>query len=181
LLKEFGVTAQREIEKAVRQAVAEHRLKGSERLPAKLTLRPPLSTAGGALSAFWSESGPPEGDAVDPHSAAPGPRPPAEVSGTLCQRCLVNATVVRLDVHANGAFEARSACRANQFDPQPVLRIGRRSGWCGQAPNHCALRFRSAYSAAVPKPTSYNSALFIVVTCLLGSRLAPSKEAYYAP
>jgi hypothetical protein len=28
LLKEFGVTAQREIEKAVRQAVAEHRLKG---------------------------------------------------------------------------------------------------------------------------------------------------------
>ena len=25
-----------------------------------------------------------------------------------------------------GAFEARSACRANQFDPQPVLRIGRR-------------------------------------------------------
>ena len=41
LLKEFGVTAQREIEKAVRQAVAEHRLKGSERLPAKLTLSIP--------------------------------------------------------------------------------------------------------------------------------------------
>jgi hypothetical protein len=38
LLKEFGVTAQREIEKAVRQALAEHRLKGSERLPTKLTL-----------------------------------------------------------------------------------------------------------------------------------------------
>ena len=38
LLKEFGVTAQREIEKAVRQAVAEHRLKGSESLPTKLTL-----------------------------------------------------------------------------------------------------------------------------------------------
>jgi hypothetical protein len=41
LLKEFGVTAQREIEKAVRQAVAEHRLKGSERLPARLTLSIP--------------------------------------------------------------------------------------------------------------------------------------------
>ena len=38
LLKEFGVTAQREIEKAVRQAVAEHRLKGSERLPTQLAL-----------------------------------------------------------------------------------------------------------------------------------------------
>jgi hypothetical protein len=43
LLKEFGVTAQREIEKAVRQAVAEHRLKGSERLPAKLTLSVPTA------------------------------------------------------------------------------------------------------------------------------------------
>lgn len=41
LLKEFGVTAQREIEMAVRQAVAEHRLKGSERLPTKLTLSIP--------------------------------------------------------------------------------------------------------------------------------------------
>jgi hypothetical protein len=41
LLKEFGVSAQREIEKAVRQAVTEHRLKGSERLPAKLTLSIP--------------------------------------------------------------------------------------------------------------------------------------------
>jgi hypothetical protein len=41
LLKEFGVTAQREIEKVVRQAVAEHRLNGSERLPAKLTLSIP--------------------------------------------------------------------------------------------------------------------------------------------
>jgi hypothetical protein len=41
LLKEFGVTAQREIEKAVRQAMAQHRLKGSERLPAKLTLSIP--------------------------------------------------------------------------------------------------------------------------------------------
>ena len=41
LLEEFGVTAQLEIEKAVRQAVAEHRLNGSERLPAKLTLSIP--------------------------------------------------------------------------------------------------------------------------------------------
>ena len=41
LLKEFGVTAQREIEKAVRQAVAEHQLNGSERLPTKLTLSIP--------------------------------------------------------------------------------------------------------------------------------------------
>ena len=38
LLKEFGVAAQREIERAVRQAVAEHRLEGSERLPTTLTL-----------------------------------------------------------------------------------------------------------------------------------------------
>jgi Family of unknown function (DUF6494) len=41
LLRQFGVTAQREIEKAVRQAVVEHRLKGSERLPTKLTLSIP--------------------------------------------------------------------------------------------------------------------------------------------
>ena len=41
LLKEFGVTAQREIEKAVNQAVAEHQLNGSERLPTKLTLSIP--------------------------------------------------------------------------------------------------------------------------------------------
>jgi hypothetical protein len=41
LLKEFGVTAQREMEKAVRQAVADHRLKGNEKLPAKLTLSIP--------------------------------------------------------------------------------------------------------------------------------------------
>ena len=41
LLKEFGVSAQREIEKAVRQAVAEHQLEGSERLPTKLTLSIP--------------------------------------------------------------------------------------------------------------------------------------------
>jgi hypothetical protein len=41
LLKEFGVTAQREIERAVRQAAAEHRLDGSERLPTTLTLSIP--------------------------------------------------------------------------------------------------------------------------------------------
>jgi Family of unknown function (DUF6494) len=41
LLREFGVTAQREIEKAVRQAVVEHRLEGSERLPTTLTLSIP--------------------------------------------------------------------------------------------------------------------------------------------
>ena len=41
LLKEFGVTAQREIDRAVSQAVAEHRLEGSERLPTTLTLSMP--------------------------------------------------------------------------------------------------------------------------------------------
>ena len=41
LMTQPTVTAQREIEKAVRQAVAEHWLKGSERLPAKLTLSIP--------------------------------------------------------------------------------------------------------------------------------------------
>lgn len=37
-LKMLGVTAQREIEKAVRQALADGRLKGNERLPAKATV-----------------------------------------------------------------------------------------------------------------------------------------------
>jgi hypothetical protein len=37
-LKSLGVTAQREIEKAVRQALAEHRLKGDETLPATATV-----------------------------------------------------------------------------------------------------------------------------------------------
>jgi hypothetical protein len=44
LLKEFGVAAQREIERAVRQAVAEHRLEGSERLPTTLTLSIPTGS-----------------------------------------------------------------------------------------------------------------------------------------
>ena len=37
-LKEVGVTSQREIEKAVRGAVASGKLKGSETLKAKMTL-----------------------------------------------------------------------------------------------------------------------------------------------
>ena len=37
-LKKVGITSQREIEKAVRDAVADGRLKGSEKLPAKMVL-----------------------------------------------------------------------------------------------------------------------------------------------
>lgn len=37
-LKQVGVTSQREIEKAVRDAIAAGRLKGSEKLPAKMVL-----------------------------------------------------------------------------------------------------------------------------------------------
>ena len=37
-LKEVGVTSQREIEKAVREAVASGKLKGTETLPVKVTL-----------------------------------------------------------------------------------------------------------------------------------------------
>ncbi len=37
-LKKVGVTSQREIEQAVRAAVADGRLKGNEALPAKVTL-----------------------------------------------------------------------------------------------------------------------------------------------
>ena len=37
-LKKVGVTSQREIEKAVRQAVSDGRLRGSDKLPAKMTL-----------------------------------------------------------------------------------------------------------------------------------------------
>jgi hypothetical protein len=37
-LKTVGVTSQREIEKAVRAAVADGKLKGNEALPAKMTL-----------------------------------------------------------------------------------------------------------------------------------------------
>jgi hypothetical protein len=37
-LKTLGVSAQREIEKAVRQALADGKLKGNEKLPAKATV-----------------------------------------------------------------------------------------------------------------------------------------------
>jgi hypothetical protein len=37
-LKKVGITSQREIEKAVRDAVASGRLKGNEAMPAKMTL-----------------------------------------------------------------------------------------------------------------------------------------------
>jgi hypothetical protein len=37
-LKKVGITSQREIEKAVRAAVAGGRLKGNEKLPAKMVL-----------------------------------------------------------------------------------------------------------------------------------------------
>ena len=37
-LKKVGITSQREIEKAVRDAVASGHLKGNEKLPAKMTL-----------------------------------------------------------------------------------------------------------------------------------------------
>ncbi len=40
-LKTLGVTAQREIEKAVRQALADGRLKGNEKCPAKATVTIP--------------------------------------------------------------------------------------------------------------------------------------------
>ncbi len=37
-LKKVGITSQREIEKAIRDAVASSRLKGNEKLPAKVVL-----------------------------------------------------------------------------------------------------------------------------------------------
>ena len=37
-MKKVGVTSQREIEKAVRDAIASGRLKGNEKLPAKMVL-----------------------------------------------------------------------------------------------------------------------------------------------
>ena len=40
-LKRTGITTQREIESAVREAVAAGRLSGGERLPASMTLRVP--------------------------------------------------------------------------------------------------------------------------------------------
>lgn len=46
-LKQVGVTSQREIEKAIRDAIASGRLKGTEKLPAKMVL-----TVGGVELAF---------------------------------------------------------------------------------------------------------------------------------
>jgi hypothetical protein len=46
-LKKVGITSQREIEKAVRDAVAGGRLKGNEKLPAKMVL-----TLGGVSLAY---------------------------------------------------------------------------------------------------------------------------------
>lgn len=40
-LKTLGVTAQREIEKAVRQAIADGRIKGNEKFPATATVAIP--------------------------------------------------------------------------------------------------------------------------------------------
>ena len=37
-LKKVGITSQREIEKAIRDAIASGKLKGTETLPAKMTL-----------------------------------------------------------------------------------------------------------------------------------------------
>ena len=37
-LKKVGITSQREIEKAVREAIAAGKLKGNEKLPAKMVL-----------------------------------------------------------------------------------------------------------------------------------------------
>jgi Family of unknown function (DUF6494) len=37
-LKKVGITSQREIEKVVREAIASGRLKGNEKLPAKIVL-----------------------------------------------------------------------------------------------------------------------------------------------
>ena len=50
-LKKVGITSQREIEKAVRDAVAAGKLKGNEKLPAKMVL-----TIGGVaaiVAAVW--------------------------------------------------------------------------------------------------------------------------------
>jgi hypothetical protein len=50
-LKEVGVTSQREIEKAVREAVKSGKVKGNESLPAKMTL-----TVGG-VALNWTVDG----------------------------------------------------------------------------------------------------------------------------
>ena len=50
-LKEVGVTSQREIEKAVREAAKSGKIKGNETLPAKITL-----TVGG-IGLSWTVDG----------------------------------------------------------------------------------------------------------------------------
>ena len=50
-LKEVGVTSQREIEKAVRDGIESGRLKGHERVPAKVTLIVP------GLDLTWTVEG----------------------------------------------------------------------------------------------------------------------------
>ncbi len=50
-LKEVGVTSQREIEKAVREAAKSGKIKGTETLPAKMTL-----TVGG-IGLSWTVDG----------------------------------------------------------------------------------------------------------------------------
>ncbi len=50
-LKTLGVTAQREIEKAVRQALADGKIKGNAKLPAKATVAIP------GVSLTWEVSG----------------------------------------------------------------------------------------------------------------------------
>jgi hypothetical protein len=50
-LKTLGVTAQREIEKAVRQAIADGRIKGNEKFPASATVAVP------GIGLTWDVSG----------------------------------------------------------------------------------------------------------------------------
>ncbi len=50
-LKEVGVTSQREVEKAVRDALSKSKIKGNESLPAKMTL-----TVGG-VGLTWTVDG----------------------------------------------------------------------------------------------------------------------------
>ena len=51
-LKEVGVTSQREIEKAVREGLKNGRIKGNEKLAAKMTL-----TLGGGVALIWTVDG----------------------------------------------------------------------------------------------------------------------------
>jgi hypothetical protein len=71
-LKTLGVTAQREIEKAVRQALAEGKLKGNEKLPAQATVTLAARTRSREKSS-WSDPRlhrrhPPHGHGLNPRS-----------------------------------------------------------------------------------------------------------------